>query len=100
MEGVLIVFMTVFALPVTVVGLALHYKHKAKMLKAGVSAEPDQKLLQRCEELEARVQTLETIVCEGDLEAATRMRALGASGKRALPPGPAPTDAAKGPEKP
>lgn len=73
----IIALLCVFGCPVAIIGLVAHYKYKTKQLAAGQAA-PDQKLLARCEELEQRIQTLETIVCEGDLDAATKMRALSA----------------------
>ncbi len=80
MEAFLIC-MVVFGTPVAIVGLVSHYRLKAKQLMGG----GDQALQARCEELEARIQTLETIVCEGDLEAAARMRALPGRSGLALP---------------
>jgi len=59
-----------------------HYRYKAKQLAAGQGAAADQKLLARCEELEARIQTLETIACEGDLGAVAQLKA---KAQRALP---------------
>ncbi len=81
----LIVMLAVFGSPVLIVGLSLHYKLKAKQLQAGLGQGADPKLLARCEELEQRIQTLETIVCEGDLDAAARMRTLSPRQAPALP---------------
>jgi Tfp pilus assembly protein PilN len=72
----LIVMLAVFGSPVAIIGLVSHYRYKTRQLAAG-QAEPDKLLQARCEELEQRIQTLETIVCEGDLDAAAKMRALG-----------------------
>lgn len=82
MEAVLIV-LAVFATPVAIIGTVMHYRFKSKQLASGGG---DKLLLARCEELEARIQTLETIVCEGDLDAAARMRALPGRATAALPP--------------
>ena len=88
MEGVIALLM-VFGCPVAIVGIVSHYRYKNRLIASGAVA-PNEKLLARCEELEARLQTLETIVCEGDLEAAARMRSLAPGdappGKRALSP--------------
>ena len=81
----LLICMVVFATPVAIVGLVSHYRLKAKQLMGGVG---DKALQARCEELEARIQTLETIVCEGDLEAAARMRALPGRSGLVLPSKP------------
>jgi hypothetical protein len=75
MEGVL-ALLCVFGCPVAIIAVVNHYKLKKKQLEAGIG-EAEQKLLARCDELEQRVQTLETIACEGDLEAAAKIRALG-----------------------
>jgi hypothetical protein len=83
MEGI-IAMLCVFGSPVAIIAVVQHYKLKKKQLEAGVG-EADQKLLARCEELEQRVQTLETIVCEGDLEAAAKIRALSRGGHSELP---------------
>jgi hypothetical protein len=83
MEGVF-ALLCVFGCPVAIIAVVNHYKLKRRQLEAGVG-QADQKLLQRCEELEQRVQTLETIVCEGDLEAAAKIRALGRHGPAELP---------------
>ena len=69
MEAVFIL-LTVFGSPVAILAVLRHYRLKEKQLQAGIDGQGQQLLLARCEELEARVQTLETIVCEGDLEAA------------------------------
>jgi len=85
MESIFIV-LTVFMCPVAIIAVVNHYKLKNRQLQAGVDGGGvNQKLLARCEELEERVQTLETIVCEGDEAAAARMRALAAGAKKALP---------------
>lgn len=74
MEAVLIV-MAVFSTPVAIIAVVNHYKLKHRQLTEGGDASVNQKLLARCEELEARLQTLETIACDGDLDAAARIRA-------------------------
>jgi hypothetical protein len=81
----LIVMLAVFGCPVAIVGIVSHYRFKTRQLAAGQGAAADPKLLARCEELEVRVQTLETIVCDGDVLAASRMRALEGGAHKALP---------------
>ena len=84
MEVVLIV-LAVFSTPVAIIAVVNHYKLKHRQLTEGGDAAVSQKLLARCEELEARVQTLETIACDGDLDAASRIRA--AASQKALTEG-------------
>jgi len=88
MEAVLIV-LAVFSTPVAIIAVVNHYKLKNRQLAAGGGdAAVNQKLLARCEELEARVQTLETIACDGDLDSAARIRA--AASQKALTDGDKP----------
>jgi hypothetical protein len=80
MEAVFIL-LTVFGSPVAILAVLRHYRLKEKQLQAGIDGQSQKLLLARCEELEARVQTLETIVCEGDLEAAAKIREAARSGE-------------------
>jgi hypothetical protein len=82
-----LIVLTVFACPVAIIALLAHYRYKMRLLASGGGGggEAERRLLARCEELERRVQTLETIACEGDADVAARVRALAAEGRKALP---------------
>jgi hypothetical protein len=84
MEGLLVV-LTVFSMPVAIVAVVSHYRLKAKQLAAGGNPEEQKRLQAKYDELEQRMQTLETIVCEGDVQAAEKLRALVGASARALP---------------
>ena len=84
MENFFIV-LTTFATPVALVAVVKHYKLKSQQLAAGVNVAEQKALAARYEELEARMQTLETIVCEGDLDAAAKIRALASREQGTLP---------------
>lgn len=84
MEGILVV-LTVFSMPVAIVAVVMHYRLKAKQLAQGGNTEDQKQLKARYDELEQRMQTLETIVCEGDEAAAGKLRALVGGPSRALP---------------
>ncbi len=88
-EG-LAAIVSVFGMPVAIVGIVTYFRYKTNLLRAKQNEDPKQLEKEREErkQLEARVQNLESIVCSVDLELNARLNRLLAtqSAIGALPP--------------
>jgi len=94
-----VALISIFGMPVAIVGIVSYFRYKTRALAARSSPAAERELeglRQERKQLEARVQNLESIVCSVDLELNARLNRLAESAIKALPPAPAPVAAAAG----
>lgn len=96
MAGILVPIFLFFLLPVSLVFITRYFRYKERLLEArtrGLLGEPPAPRAlpaaeseRKIQDLEARIQNLESIICAVDLDQAARLNAVSAADAPRLPP--------------